>query len=359
MYKVALVGLGEVAQLMHLPIILDMKDMFQVTAVSDVSESLINFIAEKYHVKPFASAFEMIQDPDVDVVMILSPDQHHGEYMKAALEAGKHVFVEKPVTLCLDELDELIELEKKYPNQMVMVGYMRRYAAPFLKAKEILKNQPMKTNHVRCRDVILEGPFYIGQTRIPFYPNDIAEDVIDSSCKKKNLQLELALGKDATKNEKTTYQMLTGLGCHTLSAVRELFGMPQKILNVATEANGQHIVMTMQYDGFLCNYELVNDQTFVEFDAAIEIYQGSRKLKVKYETPYVRYQPSVLEVIESTQTETKTTIYGPFFTDAFKTELTEFYHCLKDGKHSKTTLTDARNDLVLFGDIINTLRKFN
>lgn len=357
MYKVGVVGLGEVAQLMHLPILSDMKGMFQVESVSDVSESLINYVAEKYHVKAFPSAMEMINDKDIDLVMILSPDQHHGEYMKVALEAGKHVFVEKPVTLCLDELDELIELEKKHPNQLVMVGYMRRYAAPFLKAKEIMENQPLKTNHLRCRDVILEGPFYIGQTRVPFYPQDISQDVIASSRERKNNQLELALGTNPTEQEKTTYQMLTGLGCHTLSAVRELFGMPQKVLNVATEAAGQHIVLTMQYDGFLCVYELVNDQAFVEFDAAIEIYQGSRKLKVKYETPYVRYQPASLEVIESTKTETKTTIYGPYFSDAFQTELTELYHCLEEGKHSKTTLTDARNDLVLFGQIINALRK--
>lgn len=357
MYKVAIVGLGEVAQLMHLPILSDMKGKFQVTAVSDVSESLIHFVAEKYHVKAFSSAFEMIRDKDADVVMILSPDQHHGEYMKAALEAGKHVFVEKPVTLCLEELDELIELEKKHPNQLVMVGYMRRYASPFLKAKEIMETQPLKTNHVRCRDVILEGPFYIGQTRVPFYPQDIAKDVIDSSRERKNRQLELALGKNATDGEKTTYQMLTGLGCHTLAAIRELFGMPRKILNVATEANGQHIVMTMQYDGFLCSYELVNDQSFVEFDAAIEVYQGSRKLKVKYETPYIRYQPSRLEVIESTPTETKTTVYGPYFTDAFQTELTEFFDCLQEGRHPKTTLADARNDLVLFGAIMDALRK--
>uniref|UniRef100_UPI0006CF7D93 Gfo/Idh/MocA family oxidoreductase n=1 Tax=Clostridium sp. NkU-1 TaxID=1095009 RepID=UPI0006CF7D93 len=55
----------------------------------------------------------MIEQADIDGVLILSPDQYHGEYAACALKAGKHVFVEKPVTLCSDELKELIELKKE------------------------------------------------------------------------------------------------------------------------------------------------------------------------------------------------------------------------------------------------------
>ena len=59
----------------------------------------------------------MIEKADIDAVLVLSPDQYHGEYAKKALECGKHVFIEKPVTLCPQELEELIELKKQHPQQ--------------------------------------------------------------------------------------------------------------------------------------------------------------------------------------------------------------------------------------------------
>lgn len=49
---------------------------------------------------------------------------------------------------------------------------------------------------------------------------------------------------------------------------------------------------------------------------AIEIYQHDRRMKIKYETPYLRYQPQTFEVIESTKNDTKTTLYGPDYRDA-------------------------------------------
>lgn len=356
MIKVGVIGLGEVAQQMHLPILSDLEDRFELVAVGDVSPSLVDFISKKYHVKGYLSAQELINDPNVEAVLVLSPDQHHGEYAKAAMRAGKSVFIEKPVTICTQELDELIEVEKE-TNALAMVGYMRRYAAPFLKAKEIIASQPLPIRHVRCRDVILEAPFYLGQTHKPFYPSDVPADLIASSSERRKEQLSSAIGADATAGQRQTYQMLTGLGCHTLSAVRELIGMPQKILSVSTEAQGQHVVIVMQYEGFLCVYELVNDQAIVEFDAAIEVYQQTRKVRVKYETPYLRYQPASLEVIESTDDDTKTTVYGPYYTDAFKTELIEFYECIKNGRKPKSNLTDSRNDLVFFQQIMDCLKK--
>ena len=179
MIKLGVIGLGEVSQLMHLPILQDLCGKYQVTAVSDVAPSLVDFICKKYHVASgYLDAVELIERADIDAVLILSPDQYHGEYAMRALKRGLHVFVEKPVTLCLEELEELIALKKQYPGQTVMVGYMRRYAGPFLKAKELLEERPMKTEYLRFRDIICEGPFYIGQTRPIFYPKDVPAEVI-------------------------------------------------------------------------------------------------------------------------------------------------------------------------------------
>lgn len=257
MIKLGVIGLGEVSQLMHLPILQDLCGKYQVTAVSDVAPSLVDFICKKYHVASgYLDAVELIERADIDAVLILSPDQYHGEYAMRALKRGLHVFVEKPVTLCLEELEELIELKKQYPGQTVMVGYMRRYAGPFLKAKELLEETPMKTEYLRFRDIICEGPFYIGQTRPIFYPKDVPVEVIAEGRERRRAHLDRAIGADATDEMRTTYQMMTGLGCHSFAAVRELYGVPRKIHSVTTAVGGQHVVIVMEFDGFLATYEL-------------------------------------------------------------------------------------------------------
>lgn len=356
MIKIGIIGLGEVSQLMHLPILQDLGELYQVTAVSDVSPSLVEYIQKKYHIgEGYLNAVDLIEKSDIDAVLILSPDQYHGEYAAWALKAGKHVFVEKPVTLCSKELEELIELKKNYPNQIVMIGYMRRYAGPFLKAKEILEREPKKTEYLRFRDIILEGPFFIGQTRPVFYPKDVPGEVITEGNERRRAHLDRAIGSDATDEQRTTYQMMTGLGCHSFSAVRELFGTPRKIHSVTTAAGGEQVVIVMEFDGFLATYELINNQNVVQFDAAIEIFQNDRKILIKYETPYIRYQPAKVEILESDKMDTKTTTYGPEFRDAFQTELRLFADCIATGNEPKTILEDAVDDLKLFEDIIKVM----
>ncbi len=354
MIKLGIIGLGEVAQLMHIPVLCDLGDKFKITAISDVSPSLVKFILEKYSIpNAFLTAEEVVSCDQVDAVLVLSPDQYHCEYAKMALENGKHVFIEKPIALCESELNSLIEAEQKAHDKVVMVGYMRRFAGPFLKAKEILEREPKDVRYIRCRDNICEGPFYVGQTRPVFCPSDVPGEIIEASGKLRAKQIEESIGTDLTQRQ--AFTALSGLGCHTLSAVRELVGLPKDIKSVTTLNNGTHLVITFEYEGFLCLYELVNDQSFVDFDAAIELFQGDRKLKIKYETPYIRHQPSHLEVIESTNTDTKTTTYGPYFADAFTTELVEFYNCIIEGRAPKTSLEDAKQDLLLFKKIVSKI----
>jgi predicted dehydrogenase len=358
MIKVGIIGLGEVAQLMHLPILSDMSSHYCIEAVADVSASSVEFLAKKYGVpKTYTSPLELIKDKDIQAVFILSPDQYHCEYAAAVLEAGKHVFAEKPAALDVKDLEALIKVEEKHPHQIAMVGYMRRYAGPFLKAKEIMAEEPKNIEYLRFRDIICEGPFFINQTKPVFRPSDIALGILKESSERRREQIGSALGETVTEKQRRAYQMLTGLGCHSFSAVRELVGLPKKVKAVVTNEKGTHLVVLLEYEGFIGVYELVNDQDVVQFDAAIEIFQGTRKLKIKYETPYIRYQVASLEVIDSTKKDTKTTVYGPDYKDAFVTELAEFHRCITEGKKPKTTLSDSLDDLKLFKEIIAAMER--
>jgi predicted dehydrogenase len=85
--------------------------------------------AKKYHVaKVYLSYQDLVQDPDIDVIYIATPHRFHFEQAKLCLEAGKHVLVEKPITVNAVEADRLFALAKQ--NDLFVMEAMWTYFLP-------------------------------------------------------------------------------------------------------------------------------------------------------------------------------------------------------------------------------------
>lgn len=82
-----------------------------------------------------SGADELIADPDVQAVVIATPHDSHAELAARALRAGKHVFVEKPLALTLDELDG-VEAEWRASECVLFVGFNRRWSPAVMAARE-------------------------------------------------------------------------------------------------------------------------------------------------------------------------------------------------------------------------------
>lgn len=78
---------------------------------------------------------EMLKDPRIEVIGIYTPDPFHGEHIRMALEAGKHVICTKPLLTSLEEAESLLELQKK-SGRMVYVGQSSRYFEPMLRQRQ-------------------------------------------------------------------------------------------------------------------------------------------------------------------------------------------------------------------------------
>ena len=77
----------------------------------------------------------MLRDPQVQAVAIVTPTTLHPEQTIAALEAGKHVFVEKPLALDVATCEKVEAVARKYPKQVAMVGFVRRFDRHYQAAK--------------------------------------------------------------------------------------------------------------------------------------------------------------------------------------------------------------------------------
>lgn len=138
--KVALVGAGNLARWAHLPSLSKMANV-SLHAVCSSSGARGNTYARRFGASYFCSDYQQIlHDPDIDVVMVLSRNQHHFTQVYEALMAGKHVFVEKPMALTEAECRELYNAVVVSGNQLT-VGFNRRFAPFYRELKRSLSGR--------------------------------------------------------------------------------------------------------------------------------------------------------------------------------------------------------------------------
>lgn len=138
--KVALVGAGNLARWAHLPSLAKIPNV-SLHAVYSASPARGNTYARRFGASYFSTDYQQIlDDPQVDVVMVLSRNQHHFSQAYKALMAGKHVFVEKPMALTEPECRELYHAVSVSGNQLT-VGFNRRYAPFYKELKNSLRGR--------------------------------------------------------------------------------------------------------------------------------------------------------------------------------------------------------------------------
>lgn len=99
----------------------------QLAGVQDASRLRAEALAAETGALVFAEPLALISDPDIDAVMVCSPDATHHALALAAVAAGKSVLVEKPLASTLAEAREVVEAETRHGRRLVQVGFMRRF----------------------------------------------------------------------------------------------------------------------------------------------------------------------------------------------------------------------------------------
>ena len=135
---VGIVGCGEVTQIVHLPTLGQLPEQFTPVAPCDASAQVLHAVGERWGIADRTLDYrELCAMPQVDAVLIASPNAFHAAVTLEALRHGKHVLVEKPMCMNLREADEIIAAQGQ-AERVVQVGYMRRYAPAFLEAARLL-----------------------------------------------------------------------------------------------------------------------------------------------------------------------------------------------------------------------------
>ena len=189
----ALCSFGMSGWVFHAPFI-NVNPGFNLYAVWERTKNLAE---EKYPgIKTYRRLEEMLADDEVELVVVNTPNYTHFEYAKKALEAGKHIVVEKPFTINVDEGNELIRIGKKL-NKKISVYQNRRYDSDYKTIKKVVQQ-------------------------------NLLGHLVDVEMHFDRFKEELS-----PKVHKETPGPGTGslydLGAHLIDQALQLFGMPQKL----------------------------------------------------------------------------------------------------------------------------------
>lgn len=134
-YVLAIIGFGGMAQ-WHYDLIETIEGL-SVAGIWDIKAERREY-ARSRKIYVYGSQEELLADERVDLVLIATPNDVHKSIAIAAMKAGKNVISEKPVTLCLTDLQEMIDASRKY-GRFLTVHQNRRWDEDFLTVKNIMK----------------------------------------------------------------------------------------------------------------------------------------------------------------------------------------------------------------------------
>jgi predicted dehydrogenase len=142
MLKVGVLGAGHLGKI-HLRL-LNQSKKYELVGFYDAFEENANKVAAEFGYKKFDSIAELIAA--VDVVDIVTPTMQHFECAKQVIEAGKHIFIEKPISNTVAEAEEIIALANKY-NVKGQVGHVERFNPAFTAVKDKINNPMFIETH--------------------------------------------------------------------------------------------------------------------------------------------------------------------------------------------------------------------
>jgi predicted dehydrogenase len=132
-----IIGIGNIAQAQHLPN-LTRAPHVRLKTICDMREDILRSMQEKYQVPHATTSYkELLADPDIEAVVIATRPESHAQLAIESLQAGKHVYVEKPLAETVDECQAIVNSQRE-AGRIAAVGFNRRMAPAYRKAKEII-----------------------------------------------------------------------------------------------------------------------------------------------------------------------------------------------------------------------------
>ena len=356
--RLGVIGLGTVAQAVHLPLLSRHRDRFQVTAVCDLSAELSESVTERFGLGVAArcrSAAELLDGGLVDAVLILTSGSH-GAVAAGALERGLAVFCEKPLAYTLAEADELAAVAGR-TGAPLQLGYMKLYDPAVRRAAAELASSGHRLRAVEVTVLHPSGASQLEHAGLAAPPGDVPAAATADLLEETGRLRDQALGPAAGDLGRLYTEVLLGSVVHDLAVVRLLAGGVERVEHADAWPDGavESVAVDAVCPGgvrlglrwhYLDRYPAYREEVRVHHE------QGS--IALVFPSPYLLHAPTVLTVTERDgdavrERSSRSTV------QAFEQELLAFHGLVTEGRPPAAGVAEGRADILTCQRIVRRL----
>lgn len=341
--RIGVIGCGAISQIQHLPNLAILNEEFEVSMVCDISPSLAKYVSEWFHVPKYVTDYRDVLNSEVDAVLVCHTDPKT-EVAVAAFEAGKHVIIEKPICVSLQEMDAIIDAMER-SGKVGMAAYMKVYDPAFEVAKaevDAMKDiRFMQVNHLHPHNDL-----HLRNFRVAHF-DDLPPGTMEETLKAKKKARYNAIG-DVPDHVGRTFGALGGM-IHDIYSMRLMLGMPKTVISTEVWNDNRARSTVLEYpNGSRCIATRVDLPYLWDFKQTLEVYGDSKRVILSVPTGFARGILSSVSVQgigpdgSAFRTEPSVRWEG-----AFTGELRHFHECITRGTSCLTSLKSARQDVQL------------
>ena len=351
--RVGVIGCGLIAQVMHLPYLCELSDLYEVAALCDLSELARSACARRFGVeRTFQDWPDLVSEP-LDAIFVLTSGSH-APMAIAAAQAGRHVFVEKPMCFSVGEGQDMIDAARR-AGVRLMVGYPLRYDPAYQRVVEELK----RLSDLRMvRVTTLESPI---APYVRHYPlvrgSDIPPDAIQSLSADTNARLTAAIGAQDDLARQVYQSVLLDTLVHEFNALRGLLGEPDRLAFV--DLRLQTVTSVMEFADAQCVVTWIDLPGIARYQMEFAFYAPQRRLTLGFPSPFLRSMPTklMIEDGEAGSPRSWQTSEVVAYDEAFKRELVAFHDCVTRDIEPLTPGIDGLRDIALCESAVAAFRE--
>jgi predicted dehydrogenase len=358
--KIAVVGCGSIAQIMHLPHLVQLSETFELVGICDISRGVLKHCGNRFNVpesRQFAKVETMLDAVAPDALIV--SDRLHSDPTIAALKAGCHVLCEKPMAHSLQECEQMLEAQAA-SGKTLMIGYMKRYDPNYEYAQARVARLK-DVFHVRAHDFVGPNSAFTGDIHDVRVFKDVDEQAGQKIIDERMAQ---AIGR-VDRPIKYLYFMLLYLCTHDLTILRGMFGSPRKVKSTLYSHRGRCFNALLDYGEDMTGVFEFAEFELKKFDEELSIYSRSEVIKVQFPSPYIPFAATEVEVWEpegpgrEQRPDRPDLPKGPggqglkvsrvlaSYDESFRRELMHFAHCVRTGEKPRTTAEHGLEDVRL------------
>jgi predicted dehydrogenase len=353
--KVGVVGGGLVAQAEHLPHLSALRDRFALTALAEPSRAVREALGARYGIPNLHESHrELVESGAVDALVVCSPAGTHAQVVLDALDAGLHVFVEKPMCITLEDADAIIAARGR-AGKVVQSGTMKRYD-PAVEA--MIDSLPRDASALRYVSVIVNDPEFD-----PYFEegdivrgSDVPRDLIDATRRDEAEQVANAVGSGEEDVVRAFSESFLGSMLHDLNVVHgalERLGEPLPTEVVAgdwwNEGRAVYGALRLQ-NGSRADLSWVQLLPTFEYREQIVFMFDGEVHELHFPSPWLKQHPTVYRRSRRNGRTDDVQIVNAY-DESFARELKHFHACITEGVECRTPPEGARLDI----DVLTTM----